>query len=102
MLLILGDMIVILLGVVPANVQCMLTAWMGGGYCYNWGEYVLWKNSQNLSCWWSRSRGSDSFGVMYGEWVAPGDAVLDTGDQLVCCYGQRSTGLQYGFCRVCR
>ena len=50
------------------------------------------------------------FGVMYGEWVSPGDAVLDAGDQTearisvhaleLCCYGQRSTGVGYVFCRV--
>jgi len=36
--LVLGTMLVILLGAVPAKAQCMLTAWMGGGYCYDWGN----------------------------------------------------------------
>lgn len=100
-LLILGATLVILLGVVPANAQCMLTAWMGGGYCYDWGNMF---SGRTVRIYSSGGRGVEArtpFGVMYGEWVAPGDAVLDAGDQVVCCYGQRSTGLQYGFCKVC-
>jgi hypothetical protein len=31
----------------------------------------------------------------------PGDAVLDAGNQLICCYGRRSTGQQYGVCLLC-
>ena len=99
--LILGATLVILLGAVPAKAQCMLTAWMGGGYCYDWGNMFSEKTVRIYS---SGGRGVEAqtpFGVMYGEWVAPGDAVLDAGDQVVCCYGRRSTGLQYGICKVC-
>ena len=100
-LLILGAIIVILLGAVPVKAQCVLTAWMGGGYCYDWGNTF---SGRTVTIYPSGGRAVEAqtpFGVMYGEWVAPGNAVLDAGDQVVCCYGRRSTGLQYGICKVC-
>jgi hypothetical protein len=99
--LVLGAMLVILLGAVPAKAQCMLTAWMGGGYCYDWVNMFSGRTVRIYSSGGREVEARTPFGVMYGEWVAPGDAVLDAGNQLVCCYGQRSTGLQYGFCKVC-
>ncbi len=100
-LLILGAILVILLGALPATAQCFLTAWMGGGYCYDWGNMFSGRTVRIYSSGGREVEAQTPFGVMYGEWVAPGDAVLDAGDQVVCCYGQRSTGLQYGFCKVC-
>jgi hypothetical protein len=97
----LGAILVTLLGVVPAKAQCVLTAWMGGGYCYDWGNMFSGRTVRIYSSGGRSVEARTPFGVMYGEWVAPGDAVLDAGDQVVCCYGQRSTGLQYGICKVC-
>jgi hypothetical protein len=99
--LFLGVILLILLGAVPAKAQCMLTAWMGGGYCYDWGNMFSGKTVRIYSSGGREVEARTPFGVMYGEWVAPGDAVLDAGDQAVCCYGRRSTGLQYGICKVC-
>jgi hypothetical protein len=45
-------------------------------------------------------RAQAPFLVMSGVWVPRGDALLDAGDQVICCYGQRSTVLQYGICSV--
>ena len=39
------------------------------------------------------------FGVMYGEWVAPGDAVLDAGDQVICCYGRPALAFSTGYAK---
>ena len=91
----------ILLGVVPAKAQCVLTAWMGRGYYYDWENTFSGRTITTYPSGWRKVEAQASFGVMYGEWVVPGDAVLDAGDQVVCCYGKRSTGLLYGFCRVC-
>ena len=100
-LLILAAILIILLGALPATAQCYLTAWMGGGYCYDWGNRFSGRTVRIYPSGAREVEAQTPFGVMYGEWVAPGDAVLDAGDQVICCYGRRSTGLQYGFCRVC-
>jgi hypothetical protein len=86
----------------PVHAQCMLNGWMGGGYCYDWGNMFSGSTVRIFSSGGKFVQAQTPFGVMNGEWVAPGDAVLDAGDQVICCYGQRSTGLQYGICRVCR
>lgn len=101
LILILGSTLVILLGALPARAQCFLTAWMGGGYCYDWANMFSGRTVRIYPSGGREVEAQTPFGVMYGEWIAPGDAVLDAGDQVVCCYGTRSTGLQYGFCRVC-
>jgi len=98
---ILGAILVSLLSAVPARAQCMLTGWMGGGYCYDWGNMFSGKTVRIYNSGGRNVEAQTPFGVMYGKWVAPGDAVLDAGDQVICCYGRRSTGLQYGFCEVC-
>jgi hypothetical protein len=77
----LGAMLVILLGAVPAKAQCMLTAWMGGGYCYDWGNMFSGRTVRIYPSGGREVEAHTPFGVMYGEWVAPGDAVLDVGDQ---------------------
>jgi hypothetical protein len=74
---------------------------MGGGYCYDWGNMFSGRTVRIYPSGGREVEAQTPFGVMYGEWVAPGDAVLDAGDQVVCCYGRRSTGLQYGICKVC-
>ena len=86
----------------PVQAQCMLTGWMGGGYCYDWGNMFSGSTVRIFPSAGRYVQAQTPFGVMNGVWVAPGDAVLDAGDQLICCYGQRSTGLQYGICRLCR
>ena len=86
----------------PVQAQCMLTGWMGGGYCYDWVNMYSGSTVRIFPSGGSDVQAQTPFGVMNGVWVAPGDAVLDAGDQLICCYGQRSTGLQYGICRLCR
>jgi hypothetical protein len=100
-LLVLGAIVVILLSAVPAKAQCALTAWMGGGYCYDWGNMFSGRTLRIYPTGGREVRAQTPFGVMQGVWVAPGDAVLDAGNQLICCYGRSSTGLQYGFCRLC-
>ena len=100
-LLILGSTLVILLGALPARAQCFHTAWMEGGYCYDWGNMFSGGTVRIYPSGGREVEAQTPFGVMYGEWVAPGDAVLDAGDQVICCYGHRSTGLQYGICKVC-
>ena len=100
-LFILVAIITIFLDVLPAKAQCMLTAWMGGGYCYDWGNMFSGSTVRIYPSGGRSVEAQTPFGVMYGEWVAPGDAVLDAGDQVICCYGRRSTGLQYGICKVC-
>lgn len=101
-LFVLGLIVVFLLGVLPAKAQCVLTAWMGGGYCYDWGNMF---SGQTVRIYPTGGRGGCArtpYGVMEGQWVGgPGDAVLDAGQQMICCYGQRSTRLQYGICKVC-
>jgi len=87
--------------VFPAKAQCALTAWMGGGLCYDWLNMFSRSTIRIYRSGGKAVEASTPWGSMYGEWVRPGDAVLDAGDQLICCYGQRSTGQQYGFCRPC-
>ena len=99
--LVLGAMLVIMIGVVPAKAQCMLTGWMGGGYCYDWENMFSGKTVRIYSSGGRSVEAQTPYGVMYGEWVGPGDAVLDVGNQLICCYGRRSTGQQYGVCLLC-
>ena len=55
----------------------MLTAWMGGGYCYDWGNMFSGKTVRIYSSGGREVEAQTPFGVMYGEWVAPGDVVLD-------------------------
>jgi hypothetical protein len=100
-LLVLGAIVVILLSAVPAKAQCALTAWMGGGYCYDWGNMFSGQTVRIFSSGGKGVQARTPFGVFYGEWVSPGDAVLDAGGQVICCYGQRSTGMQFGICKVC-
>ena len=101
LLVVLGIGLVISLGTVPAKAQCMLSGWMGGGYCYDWGNMFSGRTVRIYPSGGREVRAQTPFGVMQGVWVAPGDAVLDAGNQLICCYGRNSTGLQYGFCRLC-
>ena len=100
-LLVLGVIVVIMIGVAPAKAQSMLTGWMGGGYCYDWGNMVSGKTVRIYSSGGRRVEAQTPYGVMYGEWVGPGDAALDAGNQLICCYGRRRTGQQYGVCLLC-
>jgi len=100
-LLITGAVLAISFDIVPAKAQCMLSGWMGGGYCYDWGSMFSGKTVRIYSSGGRRVEAQTPYGVMYGEWVGPGDAVLDAGNQLICCYGRRSTGQQYGVCSLC-
>ena len=102
-LLVLPGVLILLIGTArPVHAQCMLTGWMGGGYCYDWGNMFSGSTIRIFPSGGRYVQAQTPFGVMNGVWVAPGDAVLDAGDQVICCYGQRSTGLQYGICRLCR
>ena len=85
----------------PVKAQCMITGLLGGGYCYDWGNMFSGSTVRIYSSGGKSVQASTPWGTMYGEWVGPGDAVLDAGDQLICCYGRRSTGQQYGYCRPC-
>ena len=40
--------------------------------------------------------------VIMGVWPVLEDAMLDAGDQVIYCYGQRSTVNQHGICSVCK
>ena len=90
-----------LLASLPAVAQCFVTAHMSGGLCYDWGNRFSGQTIRIFPSGGREVQARTPWGVMYGEWIRPGDAVLDAGDQIICCYGRRTTGLVYGYCNVC-
>jgi hypothetical protein len=71
-LVMLGAFLVTLLGAVPVKAQCMLTAWMGGGYCYDWLNMYSGKTVRIYPSGGGNVKAQTPFGAMYGQWVAPG------------------------------
>lgn len=100
--LVLGAMLAILLGAVPAKAQCILTGLMGGGYCYDWGNMFSGRTVRIYPSGGKEVEAHTPFGVMYGVWVAPGDAVLDAGDQVfaVMASGVLDLGMVFVGCVV--
>jgi hypothetical protein len=68
----------------PVQAQCMLTGWMGGGYCYDWVNMYSGSTVRIFTSGGRDVQAQTPFGVMIGVWVAPGDAALDAGDQVIC------------------
>jgi hypothetical protein len=56
----------------PVHAQCMLNGWMGGGYCYDWGNMFSGSTVRIFSSGGKFVQAQTPFGVMNGEWVAPG------------------------------
>ena len=85
----------------PAKAQCSITGYIGGGYCYDWGHMFSGKTIRIYSSGGKSVQAATPWGTMYGEWVGHGNAVLDAGDQYICCYGKKSTGQMFGYCNLC-
>ena len=66
--LVLGAILVVLLGAVPAKAQCMLTGLLGGGYCYDWGNRFSGRTVRIYPSGGREVEAHTPFGVMYGEW----------------------------------
>ena len=73
-------LVAVVLLALPAKAQCALTAWRGGGYCYDWGNMFSGSTIRIYPSGGKTVEASTPWGSMYGEWVGPGDAVLDAGD----------------------